>query len=174
MELKTERIYLRPIEEGDTETVLRWRNSPDVKKYFIYREDITPEEHGRWLREKVQKGKVAQFIIYLCEGDIPVGSVYMQSIDHKHKNAEYGIFIGEEAARGHGCGTDAARLAIKYAFDVLGLHKLYLRVFSDNERAIRSYERAGFVTEGVMRDDVCIDGKFYDVTRMAILKGENA
>jgi RimJ/RimL family protein N-acetyltransferase len=112
MELKTERIYLRPIEEGDTEMVLRWRNSPDVKKYFIYREDITPEEHGRWLEEKVKTGKVAQFIIYLREGNIPVGSVYMQSIDHKHKNAEYGIFIGEAAARGHGCGTDAARLAV--------------------------------------------------------------
>lgn len=172
MKLKTENIYLRPITEDDTEMVLRWRNSEAVKKYFIYRKDITPEEHQSWLDTKVKTGKVAQFIIHLCENDMPIGSVYMQSIDPVHKNAEYGIFIGEGAALGRGCGTDAAKLAIRYAFEELGLHKLYLRVISDNERAVRSYEKAGFVIEGVLKDDIYVDGRFCDVTRMAVIREE--
>lgn len=174
MELRTDNIYLRPITREDTEMVLRWRNSAAVKQYFIYRKDITPEEHLNWLETKVQTGKVAQFIICLRENDLPIGSVYMQSIDHVHKNAEYGIFIGEEAARGKGCGSDAAKLAVQYAFEELQLHKLYLRVISDNQRAIRSYEHAGFVVEGVMRDEIFVDGKFCDVTRMAIIREEKA
>lgn len=169
MELKTDRIYLVPITEKDTEMVLRWRNSDLVKQRFIYREDITPEEHKTWLETKVYAGKVAQFIIYVRETDQPIGSVYMQSIDHIHKNAEYGIFIGEAEAHGHGYGTDAAKLAILYAFEELKLHKLYLRVISDNEWAIRSYQNAGFEIESIMRDEIYVDGKFRDVTRMAIL-----
>ncbi|MBE6690164.1 MAG: UDP-4-amino-4,6-dideoxy-N-acetyl-beta-L-altrosamine N-acetyltransferase [Ruminococcaceae bacterium] len=172
MELYTENIYLRPITEADTEMVLRWRNSEAVKQYFIYRQDITPAEHLNWLETKVKTGKVAQFIIYMRENDMPIGSVYMQSIDPVHKNAEYGIFIGEHVALGKGCGTDAAKLAIRFAFEELGLHKLYLRVISDNQRAIRSYEKAGFEIEGVLKDDIFVDGKFCDVTRMAIIREE--
>jgi len=52
------------------------------------------------------------------------------------------------------------------------LHKLYLRVISDNQRAIRSYEKAGFEIEGVLKDDIFVDGKFCDVTRMAIIREE--
>ena len=173
MELSTEKIYLRHITEEDTEMVLRWRNSENVKKYFIYREDITPAEHQNWLDQKVKTGKVAQFIIYVKENNKPIGSVYMQSIDHLHKNAEYGIFIGESSALGCGYGTDAAKLAVKYAFEELKLHKLYLRVISDNDRAVRSYEHAGFVVEGVMKDEIFVDGKFHDVTRMAIIREDD-
>ena len=170
MELSTENIYLRPITDADTQMVLSWRNSDSVKRYFIYRNDITPEEHQKWLDTKVKCGKVAQFIIHLQDSGKAIGSVYMQNIDHVHKNAEYGIFIGDESARGRGCGTDAAKLAVKYAFETLGLHKLYLRVISDNTRAIASYERAGFVVEGNLQDEIFVDGKFCDVTRMAIIR----
>lgn len=169
MELRTDKIYLYPITELDTEMVLRWRNSEFIRDHFIYRKEITAADHQKWLDEKVKTGKVVQFVICLCESNKPVGSVYIQNVDLLHKNAEYGIFIGEEAATGKGCGTDAAKLMIQYAFEVLGLHKLYLRVLSNNERAIRSYERAGFKVEGTMRDEVFVDGHFADVTRMAII-----
>lgn len=170
MELSSEKIYLRPITETDTEMVLRWRNSDMVKQRFIYRKDISPIEHQEWLDTKVKTGKVAQFIIYIRESDVPIGSVYLQNINFVHKNAEYGIFIGETEALGHGFGTEAAKLVIRYAFEQLGLHKLYLRVISDNERAIRSYERAGFAVECVMRDEIFVDGGFCDVTRMSIIQ----
>ena len=111
-----------------------------------------------------------QFIISLQDSGAPVGSVYIQSVDYVHKNAEYGIFIGDIDARGKGCGTDAAKLMICYSFEYLGLHKLYLRVLADNRAAIRSYEKAGFITEGILRDEIFADGKFHDVIRMSIIK----
>ena len=170
MELKSDKIYLQSISEKDTTMVLRWRNSDIVKQRFIYRLDITPEEHQRWLDNKVKTGEVVQFVIYLLENGKPIGSVYLQNVDYVHKKAEYGIFIGEKEALGKGYGTDAAKLVIRYAFEEMGLHKLYLRVISDNEYAIRSYRRAGFETESVMRDEIFVDGHYQDVTRMAIIQ----
>lgn len=169
MELKTDRIYLRPITEADTEMVLRWRNSDLVRQRFLYRKEITPADHMVWLKTKVYTGQVAQFIIYITETNKPIGSVYIQNINHTHKNAEYGIFIGEPDALGQGYGTDAARLAIRYAFEELELHKLYLRVIADNHQAIRSYQRAGFTVECVLNDEVYIEGEFCDIVRMAII-----
>ena len=170
MDLCTDTIALRPITEADTQQILLWRNSQAVKQYFIYRKDITPEEHLNWLNTRVKTGKVHQFIITLKDSGASVGSVYIQSVDYVHKNAEYGIFIGDINARGKGCGTDAAKLMIRYSFETLGLHKLYLRVLANNSAAIRSYEKAGFITESIMRDEIFADGKFHDVIRMSIIK----
>lgn len=77
----------------------------------------------------------------LKDGDVPVGSVYIRDIDTTHHKGEYGIFIGEAEARGKGIGTRAAKLMTAYAFRELSLHRLFLRVFADNVRAIRSYEK---------------------------------
>ena len=173
MVVSGKKVYLRPICEADTDMVLGWRNSDAVKKYFIFRGEITREQHLSWLHDKVEKGIVAQFIICTAETDTPVGSVYLQNIDPVHKNAEFGIFIGEACALGKGYGTEAASLIVAHGFDALGLHKIYLRVLTDNERAIASYIHAGFAVEGVMKDEIFVDGAFRDVTRMALLKEED-
>jgi diamine N-acetyltransferase len=60
---------------------------------------------------------------------------------------------------------------IRFGFARLGLNKIYLRVFADNPRAIRSYEKAGFVQEGYLREEVRIDGIYRDMVWMAIYKG---
>ncbi|SEB00901.1 Acetyltransferase (GNAT) domain-containing protein, partial [Pseudobutyrivibrio sp. ACV-2] len=61
-------------------------------------------------------------------------------------------------------------LIVDYAFSHLSMHKIYLRVLSDNIRAYKSYEHAGFVKEGLFHDDVCIDGLYHDVIFMARYK----
>ena len=58
---------------------------------------------------------------------------------------------------------------LRYGFEELGLHRIYLRAIEGNERAVKSYENAGFVKEGFLRDDVVIDGKYVSVTWMAAI-----
>lgn len=162
-------IYLRPMTYEDTDLVVKWRNTDAVRKNFIYQALFTRESHENWIRTKVETGEVAQMIICEAGTDKPVGSVYIRDIDRNHQKAEYGIFIGEEDARGKGYGTSAARLMIRYSFEELGLHRLFLRVYADNQQAIRSYEKAGFEKEAYLREDVCIDGVFRDIVLMGIL-----
>ena len=167
--LEGEDIYLRPIAIEDTDNIIKWRNSDAVRTNFIYQEPFTRQSHLHWLETMVEAGKVVQMIICLKEGDRPVGSVYIRDIDSCHHKAEYGIFIGEADARGKGIGTRAAGLMIAYAFEKLHLHRLFLRVFADNLRAIASYGKAGFEKEAYLRDDVCINGMYRDVVLMAVL-----
>ena len=163
-------IYLRAMTVEDTDNIVAWRNQASVRKNFIYQELFTVEGHLRWIREMVDTGKVVQFIICDLATDQALGSVYVRDIDRTHHKAEYGIFLGEDSARGRGVGTAAAKLMLRYCFEELGLHRVYLRAFADNIAAIRSYEKAGFVKEAVLRDDVCIDGVFRDIVWMAIVK----
>lgn len=169
MKLSTQRIYLRPITEEDTDMVLRWRNSDAVKQFFIYQRDITKADHLHWFHSKVCTGQVYQFIIYTQTGK-PIGSVYIQNVDQDRKQAEYGIFIGDEQELGKSYGTDAARLMVHFAFHELKLKKLYLRVLADNERAIRSYSRVGFVRDKAADTQVDIDGRIVDIVFMNILQ----
>lgn len=162
-------IYLRPMTRRDTDLIVAWRNSEGVRRNFIYQALFTREGHETWIRNMVETGKVIQMIICDMDGDTPLGSVYVRDIDRQHRKAEYGIFIGEESARGRGVGTAAARLMLDYCFREEKLHRIYLRVFASNERAIRSYEKAGFVREGLLREDVCIDGQYRDIVWMAVI-----
>ena len=162
-------IYLRHITMEDTDLIIKWRNCDEVRTHFIYQELFTKEGHEKWIHSMIETGLAVQMIICKIEGDIPLGSVYIRDIDHHHRKGEYGIFIGETVARGQGIGTAAAELMIKYAFQELSLHRLFLRVHGDNIQAIRSYEKAGFIKEAYLRDDVYINGEYKDIVLMAIL-----
>ena len=80
-----------------------------------------------------------------------------------------GVGIGEHDCWGKGYGTEATRLILDYAFTVLGLHNVMLRVFSYNERAIRSYRKVGFKEMGRRRQAQRIGGQTYDVVYMDCL-----
>lgn len=164
------KIWLRPITFEDTELIVRWRNNEAVRKNFVYQKPFTVQTHEAWMKGPVLEGKVHQFIIEELKSKTPVGSVYFRDIDYKNENAEYGIFIGEDYARGCGYGTEAARLALQYGFDNLHLHRIFLRVFAENKQAIKSYEKAGFKQEGQFHDAVKIDGVFHDLVFMATVK----
>ena len=164
-------IYLRLMREDDTDRIIKWRNSDFVRRNFIYQNPFTRESHDKWVKTMVDTGKVVQFII-CTKKDRPVGSVYLRDIDRNHNKAEYGIFIGEEDALGKGYGTQAARLVIDYAFEELKLHKLMLRVLSENGQARKSYEKAGFVQEAYLKDEVFLEGQYKDVIYMAVLHKE--
>ena len=136
-------IKIRNIGLEDTDYIVKWRNNPRVFHNFIFDRKLTKEMHLNWMNSKVKSGGVEQFIV--LESERPIGSFYFRDIDKKNKSAEYGIFIGEDSAIGKGYGNYIAKKALEYAFDVLDLETVNLRVFEDNKIAIKSYENAGFV-----------------------------
>lgn len=171
--LEEQDIYLRLMDQEDTDNIIRWRNSDFVRRNFIYQKPFTRQGHETWIQEMIHTGKVIQFIIVRKDTQMPVGSVYLRDIDLTHHKAEYGVFIGERDALGKGFGTQAAKLMIQYAFGNLGLHKLMLRVLAENISAIKSYENAGFVREAYLKDEVFLEGRYKDVIYMAVICNEN-
>ncbi len=162
-------IYLRPMKVEDAPDIVRWRNNPEVKKHYIYQGEFTVESHLEWMKKHVDTGEVVQFMICVLETDQAIGCVNVQEIDRTHNKAEYGIFIGEDTLRGKGIGTAAAKLMLKYCFEEAGLHRIYLRALASNKRAIKSYEKAGFTLEGILKDDAFVNGAYQDIAWMAVI-----
>lgn len=162
-----EHVALRPITRDDTDLIVSWRNNERIRNNFVYREHFTTEIHENWLKTKVDTGEVLQMIICEKERDYrPVGSVYLRFTKEDKSEAEYGIFIGEDDAVGKGYGTETAKLTVDYAKDVLKMRELFLRAFSYNIAAIKSYERAGFVKYQDLPAVLCSDGQKSDMILM--------
>ena len=170
--LRGRMVTLKPITYDDCEDFIGWRNSAFIKKHFIYRKDITLEEQRDWIKNKVETGLVVQFIIWDNKDNKKIGCVYLQNIDTIKKEAEYGILIGEEEYVGGGRGTESANLLVTYAFEYLGLEKIYLRVLKDNIRAQKSYMKSGFSIEDY-KETINIDDEQVDVVFMSISKELN-
>ncbi|WP_270406389.1 GNAT family N-acetyltransferase [Paenibacillus timonensis] len=81
-----------------------------------------------------------------------------------------GIGIGEKGYWDKGYGSDAMKALIHYLFQTMNLNRIQLETWSGNERAIRSYEKNGFVVEGRLRNETYIDGKYYDTIVMGLLR----
>ncbi len=161
------KVRIRPITKDDTPLIVAWRNNPVVKHQFVFQQTFTEELHNSWLKNEVDTGRVAQFIIETTADSRAVGSVYLRDIDRVHSKAEYGIFIGDIGDMGRGYGPGATELILRYAFEELCLNKVFLRVFADNLRAINSYKRCGFIIEGSFAQDVRIEGRYRDMIFMA-------
>lgn len=169
MIMKGEQIYLRPITADDTDMAVRWRNKKIVVENYIYRKPVSRKDHTDWLENKVFKGLVHQFIVCRNEDDMPLGTVYLQNFEEQHRRAEWGIYLGEEQAYGKGIGTEAAKLMLHYAFEDLGLHKVVARVLAKNKASIRLHEKAGYVQESYLRDELFLDGKFEDLIFFGVI-----
>lgn len=126
----------------------------------------------KWL-EKMLVKEVSNDImlaIHTLDDDRMIGFIGFDGISWTHGNTWVGIGLGEEQYWGQGYGTDAMRIMLRYAFTELNLHRVTLNVFGYNERAIRSYEKAGFQVEGRERDALNRDGRRWDIIYMGILK----
>jgi RimJ/RimL family protein N-acetyltransferase len=112
------------------------------------------------------------YAIELRDSERLIGLTTFSNLDPDNGSVTFHISLGEHDTWGHGYGTEATRLMLGLAFDTIGLHRVSLSVFSFNERAIRSYEKAGFRHEGRAREAILRDGQRRDELTMAILANE--
>jgi RimJ/RimL family protein N-acetyltransferase len=101
-----------------------------------------------------------------------IGGIALHRIDWRDRRATLAIGIFDRRFWSNGYGSEAIRLLLGYAFDTLRLHRVGLRVLEYNARAIRAYEKCGFVQEGVERESALVDGRWYNDVMMGILDSE--
>ncbi len=171
-----ESVRLRAIEREDIPTFVRWFNDPEVRRYLLMYEPLSKAREERWFEAHLDKQNEFIFAIEVRteEGWVHIGNIGLHRVDWKNRNATLGIALGEKAYWGRGYGTDAVRTALRFAFQELNLHRVELEVVADNLRAIRCYEKAGFVREGTRREAIFRDGRYHDAHVMAVLAGEAA
>jgi len=126
-----------------------------------------------WLEGILRDSSQELLIIQNQDGE-PLGQIVISAISPLHRSCEFSIRIGRESDRGQGFGTAAIRQLLQHAWKDLGLHRVSLTVHESNARARRSYERAGFTVEGVLRDAAFIDGTWINLVVMSVLATDDA
>ena len=126
---------------------------------------MSAEEAAEWLRSRTRQ-PVCWAIDY--DGRC-IGTVGFVLLHARGKWATFSIEIFDPSLWSRGFGTEATRLVLRHAFEELNLHRVELQVKAYNQRAIRAYEKCGFVREGVLRETSMVDGEWVDAVAMSIL-----
>ncbi len=162
-------IRLRPLEREDLRFVHQLNNNESMMRYWFEEPYEAFVELADLYDKHIHDLTERRFII--DKEGVSVGMVELVEIMPLHLRAEFGIIIAPEH-QGFGYATHAALLAMKYGFMVLNLHKLYLIVDEENEKAIHIYSKLGFKTEGVLLQEFFINGKYRNTMRMCIFQQE--
>lgn len=168
--LQGQRVVLRPIEKEHLPNYVRWFADADVLQYFGSYLPMNLADEESWYEAQRQNPAVVNFAIEVAGQHI--GGTGFFSVDNRHQRAEVGLFIGEKSFWNQGLGQDVLNTMVAYGFDYLNLHRIYLRVFPENERAVAAYEKVGFVHEGRFRQTEWRHGRWHDLLYMSILRHE--
>lgn len=173
--LTGQRVRLRPVERADLPKYVVWLNDPEVIRGLSMYMPLSQSQEEKWL-DGIEQGPPAErplaIEIQTAEGWLHVGGIGFHNVNWRDRSAEVGLLIGEKHFWNQGFGSDALRLMLRYGFDGLNLHRIYLQVYENNLRAIHSYEKVGFVHEGRQREARFFKGKYLDVLWMSILRSE--
>jgi RimJ/RimL family protein N-acetyltransferase len=166
-------VVLRRHKPENIRAFRRWYADPEVAR--LTRFGLTPlsnEELDRFFYSRVIGTDSLSMAIHVRETDELIGTCAFSGLDGDNGSTLFHITIGEHDAWGRGYGTEATELMLEHAFTRLDLHRVALTVFEFNERAIRSYEKCGFVAEGRAREAIHRDGRFWDEIHMSVLAEE--
>jgi RimJ/RimL family protein N-acetyltransferase len=172
--LRGERVWLRAGEKADIIEDAPWVSDAETGHFLGLKHPVSTEGSEQFAQQMLsqQGSTVFFFTICLLADDRRIGNVALRNIDRENGAAEMSIVITDKASQGQGLGTDALNCLVDFGFGELRLERIYLHVFDYNPRAMRSYEKAGFKTDAVLRHSRFHQGRHHDVHLMAILRDD--
>jgi diamine N-acetyltransferase len=171
-----QRIRLRPVEKDDLPRFVKWLADPELRSYLAHYMPMGQLQEERWFDRNLTAGDLQAWAIDAQPADMAVGpwvhigSCGFHEIEWRNRAGEVGIMIGAHDYWGRGYGTDALQTLVAWGFYTLNLNRVQLRVYADNPRAIRCYEKVGFRLEGRLRQDNFYNGGYRDTLVMGLLR----
>lgn len=171
--MQNDRIGLRAVADADAVAYSGWLDDEEVTRYLeMGLRPARQQERDAFLKLANQSEDAIVFSIdHLPERRI-VGTCGLYLIQWACRRAQFNILIGDRSAWDGGVGFSATRLCLQYAFEKLNLNSVQLGVNADNKRAVRCYEKAGFVHEGLRRQFIYRNARYYDMAVMSVLRSE--
>lgn len=171
--LEGKKIYLRPLEEFDHRLVAGWINDPEVTHFMFFGQvPRTMDQVRTFIASQIANENNVLFMIHEKKLKTAVGFCGLYDWHRTARKVEMRILIGDVAAWGKGIGTETVELITHYGFDRLNLNRIYLGFTAHNKTAGRVYKKVGYVREGILREDIYRNGRYYDSVRMGILRSE--
>lgn len=170
--LEGERLYLRPAGQEDAEGYFQKLFDSELRRLTGTQQPFTLEGTRRYIESVSADNSRILLLIALTDNNEVIGDIALQDIDRTNRNASLRIAIDSDEHMGKGYGPESICVLLEYAFGILNLHRIELQVFAYNERAIKAYEKVGFVREGVQRDALFYNHRYHDSIVMSILEDE--
>ncbi len=168
-------VRLRGVERTDLPNFQAWLNDPEVTEGLSLYLPLSMIDEEQWLDKASQllpEEKPLAIELHDKGTWRLIGNCGFINLEWANRGAEVGLFIGDKSVWNKGYGTEVMQLLLKHGFETLNLHRIYLRVYATNPRAKRSYEKAGFVLEGTMREAVYRHGRYADIHIMSVLRSQ--
>lgn len=167
--LKTENLILKAPAQDDYKSLRKVR--PSDEYYLMVGSDpaesifLNDDKFNNSFSKLLKKDNYW----HIFKGSEVIGVAFLHSIDANDKRARYAVGIYNKENWNKGYGQEINQIVLKYAFHNLKLHKVDLRVLAYNKRAIASYNKSGFVQEGLLRENAFINNEWHDDIIMSIL-----
>jgi len=169
--LTAKRVRLRPLQEDDLAHFQRWLADEELRRWLgSVNEQPSVAEEFDWYMSKRQDPDTILWSIEAEDGAL-LGNVELR-LRPLDRRAEVGIGIFDRQHWGEGYGTEAMSLVLDFAFRDLKLNRVELTTDEENVRALRSYEKCGFVREGLLREHRLIEGRPSDSVAMAVIRSD--
>ncbi len=161
---------MRAIEREDLPNYVQWFGDPRILDYFGRFQPLSQAQEEAWYEGQLQDPSVCNFAIEF-EGR-HVGGAGFSNIEGHNGSAEVGLFVGIPELWDQGLGCDVLESLLRFGFEEMNLHRICLRVFAENERAVHLYEKVGFRHEGCWRQAEFRHGRYHDLLWMSVLRDE--
>lgn len=173
-------VELRPVAAEDMERMYLWRNDEEAAtlaagtSMAVY-SNVSLDTLRALYEESVRTSRLDDkwnrfaFSIYTLEG-VHIGNCDYRNVNLVTRTATIGIAILAKEYWSKGYGTDTLKTLLRFLFLRLNLNRVQLDTWSGNTRAIRAYEKCGFVVEGRLRQNEYVNGQYYDTIMMGILR----
>ncbi|MFA6486331.1 MAG: GNAT family protein [Candidatus Magasanikbacteria bacterium] len=171
--LKGPRVTLRPIKLSDASDYVRWFKDKEVVRYLGNKLLNIKEKGVKDFFSKMIRSKENLLWAIIAPDGVHIGNTVLR-LDDGNKRAGFGIVIGDKKYWGQGYGPECLKILENYVFKKLNYNRLHLTVFTDNRRAVKAYQKAGFKKEGILRKHIFawVGMEYCDEYMMSILHQE--
>lgn len=170
--MKDEKVWLRPLESDDLDTLYTWENDPEMWGVSNTLMPFSRNILAKFIANQaldIYETKQTRFLIESSETGKPIGTIDLFDFDPFHRRAGVGIMIYDKHDRGKGHAKAALKLLANYAFRTLELHQLYANIAEDNIHSLKLFESSGFEVCGVKKEWLRSGGKWKSEITLQLL-----
>jgi hypothetical protein len=168
-------VGLYAIEREDLPQLQRWRNNPNIRKFFREYRELSVDQHQRWYEEIViGDPDTLMYAIRRTSDKALLGCCGFNHVNWVHRRAELSIYIGmkESYIDREGYAKDSVAILLRYGFNELGLQRIWTETYSFDKQKRDLLTNIGFLEDGVLRNNYFFDGKWWDSIVISILPDE--
>ncbi len=168
--IHTKRLLLRMVKKSDAKCLFELCRRPETSQFSLWSPHKSIEDTREFINYQIQRYRKRQctfFVVEHKESGKVIGTCSYVSIDENYKVAEIGYSILSDLW-GEGFGTEVADALMGFAFDRMGVQRVFARVLPQNVASAAVLQKIGFEYEGTHKKEYYFDSKVSDVDVYAI------